>query len=259
MKRATSSLFPRRNDIVLPPAFQKGYKPSALASPKDINGYKATTRQVQTALKKRIPPRVLKEAQEKEEIHQWLENENATAIEVLERLSKSCSSYANLCKFAAEELSMAYTSAKSQSLIDLESKSKLDFANAEVEYQKLLTTSNKARNENKQLKKQIEKKRQNLDTLNTEVTHLNEIMKDHPYIEQKSGSHLVKMEEIKQKTTHFSEDEYKALWEEQIRLEKEIEENERKLQELQNTQLQCIHTKAVELVKRSQRYNSSYM
>lgn len=255
-----SSMLPRRNDIVLPPAFQKWFKPSALASPKDINGIKATTRNVKSALRKRVPPHVLREAQERDEIHQWLENENATAIEVLERLAKSCSSYANLCKFAAEELSMAYTSAKAQSLIDLESKSKLDFANAEVEYQKVLARANKLKDENKELKKQIEKRKQNLATLNVDITHLNQILKDHPFVDSKSGSHLVQLKEMETKgPQHFSEEEYKALWEEQIKLEGEIEASEQKLSELQENQLKSLHTKAIELVKRSQRYTSSYM
>ena len=177
-KRKQIFVHSSRNDIVLPPVYRVSYRASSLGTSRDINNLRMTHNQTNHWLKRKKPTYVTQGDIEKDNILQWLEDENATAAEVLERLSQTSSEYAKLYKKAADEVSVRIYKGKEPKLVDLENKTSFKSANIEVELQQERTKQSALKEENRKLVKLVEAKQRELDHMNFVVSMCNRLYKE---------------------------------------------------------------------------------
>ena len=165
-KRKQLFVHSSRNDIILPPVYQMSYRPSSLGTARDVNNLRMSHNQTKKMLKLKKRTYITQEDSEKEDILKWLEDENASAAQVLERLSHTSSLYARLYKQAADEIASTRVKSKEPKLVDLEAKSSYKSANIEVEIQQEKASILAIKEDNNQLKKMIDGKKRELEHMN---------------------------------------------------------------------------------------------
>lgn len=212
----------------------------------------------------------IKAMKQKKELLEILETDNLSAADILLKISTYTTPYSKLLKLAYEELQYAPTTSHSTQIDELERNSAVTSAKKEIEVQQLTDKSIKLKNEFSELKKNLKKSQNQLQTLNDDIVALNKLAEIHSIeinneVLKSARSEISESddevnENIDETENEFikndknqkiplDDDLYKKLWNENTNLLDEIDQLQKKLLKTQEKQAIAFHECAQKIIK----------